>query len=180
MANPKRFSRSKIRLQGYDYSAHGYYFITICTAKRSHFFGWVKQGKMTLSEMGYIAQEEWLKTPLIRPDSNISLDAYCVMPNHFHGIICFGTPCLSDAYGRFPRTDGPNARFGPQRKSLGSLIRGYKGAVSSRIWKNGRKDFAWQPRFHDRIVRDMEELYRIRLYIQNNPARWAEDEFYGE
>ncbi len=34
----------------------------------------------------------------------------------------------------------------------------------------------WQRNYYERIVRNEIELNRIRLYIQSNPARWAEDE----
>ena len=37
--------------------------------------------------------------------------------------------------------------------------------------------FAWQSRFHDRIVRDQDELNRIATYIENNVAQWHLDEF---
>ena len=39
-------------------------------------------------------------------------------------------------------------------------------------------DFAWQPRFHDRIIRDQPEMNRIATYIENNVANWKDDEFY--
>ena len=38
-------------------------------------------------------------------------------------------------------------------------------------------DFAWQPRFHDRIVRDENELHRIYEYIIANPANWENDDY---
>ncbi len=36
--------------------------------------------------------------------------------------------------------------------------------------------FGWQPKFHDRIIRDDAELQRIRHYIIQNPANWQNDE----
>ncbi len=36
--------------------------------------------------------------------------------------------------------------------------------------------FAWQPRFHDRIVRDENEMNRIHKYIIENPAKWERDQ----
>lgn len=46
--------------------------------------------EMILSEIGKIVESEWLKTPEIRPDMNIVLDEFRVMPNHFHAIIIIG------------------------------------------------------------------------------------------
>ena len=45
---------------------------------------------MVLSELGICLQNEWLKTPAYRPDMNISLDEFVIMPDHFHAIIIIG------------------------------------------------------------------------------------------
>ncbi len=47
------------RLQGYDYSSEGAYFLTICTAKHLCEFGEVKNKEMKLNEYGKIAEAEW-------------------------------------------------------------------------------------------------------------------------
>jgi putative transposase len=78
------------RLQNWDYGSEGLYFITICTQDREHFFGEINNGKMILSEIGKIVQSEWLKTPSMRPDMNLELVEFVVMPNHFHAIIYIG------------------------------------------------------------------------------------------
>jgi len=78
------------RLENWDYGWKAAYFVTICTAGREHYFGTITNGEMILSEIGRIAQQEWLKTPIIRPDMNIRLDEFVVMPNHIHGIIIIG------------------------------------------------------------------------------------------
>jgi putative transposase len=73
------------RLQGHDYSLDGLYFITICTKDKEHFFGEIENGKMILNDIGKIIQEEWLQTPIMRP--NVFLDEWVIMPNHLHGIL---------------------------------------------------------------------------------------------
>ena len=78
------------RLQNWNYGWRGAYFVTICTANREHYFGKIENNGIVLSEIGEIAHREWIKTPEIRPDMNIELNAFCVMPNHFHGIIMIG------------------------------------------------------------------------------------------
>lgn len=45
---------------------------------------------MVLSELGKIVEPEWLKTIEIRPDMNLQMGEYVVMPNHFHAIISIG------------------------------------------------------------------------------------------
>ncbi|MCJ7496538.1 MAG: transposase, partial [candidate division Zixibacteria bacterium] len=83
--NPEKHNRKSIRLKEYDYSQAGGYFITICTKNNEHIFGNVINGEMRLSRYGSVVRDEWLKTREIR--SNVVLDEYIVMPNHFHGII---------------------------------------------------------------------------------------------
>ncbi len=84
------------RLQHWDYGSEGLYFITICTKNREHFFGEINDGKMNLSEIGEIVQSEWIKTPSIRPDMNLKLVEFVVMPNHFHAIIYIGSNEYND------------------------------------------------------------------------------------
>ena len=71
--------------------------------------------------------------------------------------------------------DGYKNKFGPQSNNLSSVIRGYKAAVKS-FAKTNKIEFGWQPRFHDRIIRNEEELNRIRKYIIENPETWVRDQ----
>ncbi|MBK8389475.1 MAG: hypothetical protein IPL23_09465 [Saprospiraceae bacterium] len=77
--------RRTLRLKGYYYANEGLYFITICCHNRAHLFGQVVGGEMILNQYGMIAANEWLNTPIIRP--NIELGEFVIMPNHIHGII---------------------------------------------------------------------------------------------
>jgi REP element-mobilizing transposase RayT len=61
-------------------------------------------------------------------------------------------------------------------KSIGSIIRAYKTAVTKRCKENGFIQFVWQRNFHDRIIRNDSELRRIQGYTRNNPANWEMDE----
>ena len=78
------------RAEWWNYGWNAAYFVTICTQNRECYFGDAIDGKIKWSEIGKIAEQEWLKTPAIRPDMNIALDEFVVMPNHFHGIILIG------------------------------------------------------------------------------------------
>jgi len=73
------------RLENYDYSQNGFYFITICTKDRELLFGNVKNNEMILNNIGNIVAGEWKKTEIIR--KNVFLDEWIVMPNHIHGIL---------------------------------------------------------------------------------------------
>lgn len=77
--------RRSIRLNGYDYSQTGVYFITICTQNRECLFGEVVNGAMRLNGLGEIAQRCWNEIPAHFP--HVKLDAFVVMPNHVHGVL---------------------------------------------------------------------------------------------
>jgi REP element-mobilizing transposase RayT len=63
----------------------------------------------------------------------------------------------------------------PKAGSLGVIIRSYKSAVTRLAGLTGFKEFAWQARYYDHIVRDENSLCNIRQYIIDNPARWELD-----
>src|SRR3972149_9038006 len=77
--------RRSIRLQGYDYSQAGAYFVTICTQGSACLFGGIENDAMTLNEYGCVVRDEWLRTAGIRAE--IQTGEFVVMPNHFHGIV---------------------------------------------------------------------------------------------
>jgi REP element-mobilizing transposase RayT len=66
------------------------YYITICTKNRKCYLGEILDEEMILSEMGQVVYNEWLKTPERRPNMNLELGAFIIMPNHFHGILIIG------------------------------------------------------------------------------------------
>lgn len=155
----------------WNYGWNAAYFVTIVTKNRIHWFGDVVDGEMVLSEVGGMAHRCWLEIPDHFPF--VTLDAFVVMPDHIHGIVVIQKP--DDG-----RTNDPNDvhnprrtqnRFGPQSHNLASVIRGFKIGVT----QNARRiysEFAWQARYHDRIIRDSFALGRIAAYIRRNPAEW--------
>lgn len=84
---------------------------------------------------------------------------------------------LSDALMERKLNDrGALNQFGPQRKNLASIIRGYKSAVTSYA-RQHYIPFQWQSRYHDHVIRNMHEFNRIADYIENNVNRWNNDRF---
>jgi len=169
--NPDIHHRRSIRLQGYDYSSPGAYFVTICTQNRECLFGDIVNGKMVLNDIGKIVADEWIKTGDIRDE--IELDAWVVMPNHFHGIVMIrrGDRPVAPTSAPLP---------GPRPKSIGSLMSGFKSAVTKRINKIRQTPgiSVWQRNFYEHIIRNETELGNIRQYIINNPLNWQSDENY--
>lgn len=45
---------------------------------------------MILSDIRKIIENKWLKTFEMRPDMNLKMGKYIVMPSHFHAIIVIG------------------------------------------------------------------------------------------
>jgi len=83
--NPKIHHRKSIRLNDYDYSQVGFYFVTICCQHRACLFGGIVDDEMILNDAGKMVANEWLKLKI--RFKNIELQEYVVMPNHFHGIV---------------------------------------------------------------------------------------------
>lgn len=165
------------RLRGFDYSQNGAYFITICAKNRESFFGEITEGEMALSEMGKIVADEWQKTAEIR--GNVELGESVVMPNHFHGILIinnFDTVSVETHCNASLQQSPYQNKFGPQSQNVSAIIRGFKGATTKQIHIAGFKNFAWQSRFHDHIIRNQKEYDQISTYIINNPNNWNQDE----
>ena len=190
---PDLHHRRSIRLKEYDYSQAGAYFITICTHQREHIFGEIVDGVMEINEFGQIAQEEWLKTALIRGE--IDLGEFVIMPNHFHGIIWIvdgrGTARCRGTARRAP-TGGlgeTSADFAPTHEQFGkpvvgsipTIVRAFKSAVSRRInlalCTPGNP--VWQRNYWEHIIRDDQDLYNAQAYILNNPTQWENDELHS-
>jgi len=134
------------RAQWWDYSNAGAYFVTICTSGMVCYFGEVLSGEMFLSDIGKVVQSEWLKTFEMRPDMNLEMGEYVVMPNHFHAIIIIG----DNEFNKVQNHIEINNQFGSQSKNLASILRGFKSAVTRKALEHN-SEFAWQSRYHEHI-----------------------------
>ena len=174
-------NHKQYRLPGYDYSASGDYFITICTKDRINFFGEIsgrnEDAVMHLSSIDEMAKEFILKIPVTYP--MVTLGEWEIMPNHVHLIISVN------------KTEDTNleiqpeiSRERPDREkglkpllpgSVSSIINHYKGDVKKWCNKNDFPHFTWQSKFHDHIIRNHESYNRISNYIANNIYNWDGD-----
>ncbi|GIK59212.1 MAG: transposase [Ignavibacteriota bacterium] len=192
MDNENRPQRKNIRLKEYDYSFPGWYYVTICTFNRINLFGKIADGKMVLNEDGKIVEEEWLQTKEIR--KNVDLDYYIIMPNHLHGIIIIeqsfedviikgrgelNSPEKIDS-GRIQYAPTNDTFISPSH-TLGAIVRGFKSSVTKKIRElSGNSELRiWQRNYYEHIIRNDNDLHRIRTYIQNNPLKWELDEYYN-
>ncbi|UCH66281.1 MAG: transposase [Ignavibacterium sp.] len=162
--------RRSIRLKEYDYANPNWYYVTICTVDQTCLIGDVNDGKLVMNELCGIVKEEWLRTKEIRP--NIDLDYYIIIPNHIHGII------IIESMG--VKHYAPTNTFKSPSHTLGAIVRGFKSSVTKRV--NRMNDTAgkrlWQRNYYKHIIRNEQDLYRIRKYIQLNPLKWELDEYY--
>ena len=184
------------RASWWNYDSNAAYFITICTKDRIHYFGKVVNGEMHLSAFGKIAQQCWDEIPQHFPF--VILDEFVVMPNHIHGIIIIdkmddislpvqtqniASPSNDKKSGHNETQDivslhdDTKNKFGPQSQNLASIIRGFKIGVT-KFARLTNPNFAWQPRYHDHIIRDQNAHENIANYIRNNPSNWEKDKFH--
>jgi putative transposase len=168
MTNPHHpHHRRSIRVQGYDYTHPGAYFLTLCTHERLEILGAIVDHEMKLSLPGKIAQQELLR--LAKRFPHIRLGEFVVMPNHVHAVIF-----IVDHDNRAPTEEA----FGqPVHGSIPTIVRSYKSSVT---WQVNRLRDApahpvWQRNYYEHIVRNERDLRRICAYIQTNPERWDED-----
>jgi putative transposase len=94
------------------------------------------------------------------------------MQNNEHVIII-----INDVVGTRDRVS--LRKFGNIGKnSLSLIINQYKGSVTRFAHKNDFDDFHWQTKFYEHLIRNDNDLHRIRTYIRNNPLKWELDEYY--
>jgi putative transposase len=173
--------RRSFRLKDYDYSQGGAYFVTICAFNRKCILGDIINSGIRLSPLGKIIQMEWCNMPKRFP--NVQSDVFTIIPNHLHGIM------IIDVENRRSNLHGyPNIRRGnpcgypieraetSPAPTLGDIIGAFKSLCIHQCRENSLNvGKFWQRNYYEHIIRNENELYRIREYIQNNPLKWELD-----
>ena len=131
---------------------------------------------MRLDDIGQIVTDCWQAIP--EHFHNTVLDEFVVMPNHIHGIIVIkGNDFLKNSGDGVGNNDRCSLRNARNMQLLPKIISQYKSSATRIVRKRwGDHIFSWQKSFYDHIIRNDEDLYRIRTYIQNNPLNWTLDE----
>lgn len=156
--------RKKLRLENYDYSTPGAYFVTISTRNRQKIF-WTN-GK--LNELGRVVEESILD--IHNHHKYVKVDNYVIMPHHVHLIITIGCDALpdddkillDDIMGRIKYDD------------LKIIVGCFKASVSRKIHKKHKGLTVWHRSYNDHIICNQEEYDNIWNYIENNPNVWKE------
>ena len=150
--------RKQIRIEDYDYSAPGAYFVTICTANREKILWKDGRGELcspaqiVLSNAGMIVCKEIEKLNTIY--NAVSVDTFCIMPDHIHLLLVIHT----DADGR--------TQFAP---TISRVVKQFKGAITKQIGRS-----IWQKSFHEHGIRNQQDYDEIWEYIENNPLKYMQ------
>ena len=188
--DPKIHHRRSIRLQGYDYSQAGAYFVTIVTWQRDFLFGEIVNNEMELSPYGEIVQRSWGEIPIHFP--NVETGAFVVMPNHVHGIVFIverrGTVSVPHDSQPLNKLEPPNSNetweqggeTPPLRvPTLGQVVAYFKYQSTkemNRVENAGTGTKFWQRNYYEHIICSEKDLQNKTDYITANPLLWGEDE----
>lgn len=162
-------ARKTTRLPGYDYSAPGAYFLTICTQDRkcllSRIVGTgVLDGPLVeLTPYGAVAEKYLRQLNAFYED--LCVDSYVIMPNHIHLLLVIKGSA-----------SGPSGTPVPtkiQNSTVSRFLSTFKRFCNKEYGQN-----IWQSRSYDHVVRDRADYDTRLAYIAANPARWREDELY--
>ena len=163
--------RKRNRLQNYDYSQNGAYFVTVCTRNRKCLF-WrkkyssadIEKGNIDkiLSRYGRIVKNAIMDIPIVYP--TVLVDNFVVMPNHIHLLLQIRNEMAA------VRFDGGRPMAAP---TISRVINQLKGHCSKKAGFS-----MWQKLFHDHVVRNKNDYGEIYAYIDNNPINWDIDCFY--
>ena len=142
-------SRKQNRLSGYNYAENGAYFITICTKDKEKLLGSVSEGTTFLSASVQLSPLGQLAEKYLLKIAQLDHDV--IMPNHVHLILLLEQSSVS----------------------VPQIIRSWKTLVSKEAGFS-----PWQRSYYDHIIRNQRDYDRIRRYMEENPARWASDDYY--
>lgn len=169
--------RKKNRLDGYDYSQPGAYFITICVKDHKCLLGTVVGADdhigptVQLTKTGKVVEEFTRSIP--------GVGHYVVMPNHVHMILHISAkspmegPMWSSARTEDVRI-GPMWSSAPTGVRVENLVRTWKTLITKSLGQS-----IWQRSYYDHIIRDEREYVEVAEYIMGNPGKWLDDKYYS-
>ena len=156
--------RKPNRLSNFDYSRAGAYFLTICTKDRRCILSQIDEGAaygrlnpVIITEAGFAVERELKRIGDIY--DNVHVDSYVIMPNHVHIILMIQDE--DSQQGTSP--------------TISRVVQQLKGTVTKKIGKA-----IWQKGFYDHVIRDEQDYLVRRKYIEENPVKWAMDEYHTE
>lgn len=157
--------RKPSRLEKYDYSQNGVYFITICTKDRQPILcdivgtGVPDRPKIKLLNHGVIADKYINQLNNFYKD--IRIDKYAIMPDHIHLLLS-----ISNGQSRTPAPTNEN--IVNANSYVSKFISTYKRFCNKEYGEN-----IWQRSYYDHIIRNQDDYNEVWEYIENNPIKWV-------
>lgn len=178
-----KYKLKSSRLKNFDYSSSGFYFITICTYRHNNFFGKIINQQMELSKMGLITRQCIIDIP--KHFKNVLIDEYMIMPNHVHLLLELTKSNVNSVethHGASLQIRYQSYHFHrlaiKSNQTIPKIINQFKSAVTHQI-NHKTVFFAWQPRYHDIIIKNEKQYFTIKNYIKNNVINWEKDKFFN-
>ena len=171
MKNAELPKRKRTRLSAYDYSGPGVYFLTVCTHNRECLLSQIApvgEGLappvVSLTEIGKIVEEEILALEKHFPE--VKMDHYVIMPNHIHLLLSL--------------KEKENAGGASPSPTVSSMVGTMKSISTIRCHKELKTRFAWQRSFYDHVIRNEKDYREVWEYIEENPVKWTQDQFFKQ
>ena len=155
--------RRPLRMQGYDYSEQGLYFLTVCVKDKEKILcdivggGVLDAPRPELTAVGKIV-DKYIKS--INNTQNVTIEKYVIMPDHIHLLVFVE----NEGYYGTSRTPSPTNNIIPK------TISGFKRLCNKEIGKN-----IWQRGYYDHVIRNEADYGKHFDYIENNPVLWLEN-----
>ena len=158
--------RKHPRLDHYDYSSPGAYFVTVCTQNRRCLLSRIVGRGLAPAEIQYTAYGQIAKDQLWLLEQrfpSLKIDQYVIMPHHIHMILV-----LEEAAGVNPRP------------TITNIVCAYKSLVTRQCMLLQPIDKLFQTFFYEHVIRGREDYNEIAEYIVNNPKKWELDSLYSK
>ena len=184
--------RKKIRLEKYDYSSVGAYFITICIKERKRILSDIVKYEpkssadptfndtdpqriphIQLTEIGKIIEKNLVSSENM---PGVIIDRYVIMPDHIHVILFLKPPRNKNELNEPDNKNKISCQsIAPYNKTLPRVI-----AVFKRICNKAVGDDLFQRGYFEHIIRGREDYEEHLKYMYENPIRWYYDKGYAK
>jgi len=162
--------RKAMRLKDGDYNGDSVVFLTICTKERRCILsrivgtGVLDGPHIELTQYGIVADK--YINQLNQFYDNLQVEAYVIMPNHIHMMLCL-------------KNDGSGPSGTPvptiQNTITARFLSTFKRFCNKECGMN-----IWQYRSYDHIIRNEQDYDEHIKYIFENPTHWRDDRLYAE
>ncbi len=185
--------RKNHRLPEYDYGKYGYYFVTICTNNRKPLLSKIRyvgsdapvapendalvspESLIVPTQLGNKVVESFKKVETL--NENVRIEKFVLMPNHIHAIIIIEN---TEPVEMIEKQYAFQIAERRGRRSLQGLIKDFKSVTTRYYKKNfGTNESLWQKSFYDEVIKSYQQYENVWNYINENPYKWNEDDYFS-